>query len=152
MNWMIEVYCDEVKAVADKIVGRHKHLSADLMSHVFCYMTTLPDAKIERIQTQGNIKGYFIRTMYFEFNNPKGNFYKQYRKPQNITPVIDNHDYERDRKIEQVLQQIEQLPSHEYMTLMSVINYRSVNDMQKHTGITRQWITTTLNNIRQKIK
>jgi len=152
MNWMEEVYCNEVKTVADKIVGKHKHLSADLMSHVFCYMTTLPDSKITDIQTKGNIKGYFIRTMYFEFNNPRTTFYKQFRKQYRSAPMTDNHDYAKDRKIEEVLDAIDKLPSHEYMTLMSVINYRSINEMSKATTINYKWIAATLKSVREKIK
>lgn len=148
---MEEVYCSEVKNVADKIVGKHKHLSDDLMSHVLIKFTLLKKEKIESLQQQKKLKSYFIRVMYNEFNHPQNSFFQQFRSRQQKI-VIEQHDYAKDQKIEQMIEAIDKLPSHEYMTLMSVINYRSINDMEKNTGITRQWISATLKSVREKIK
>lgn len=151
MNWMEEVYCNEVRTVADKIVGKHKHLSEDLMSHVLIKFTLLKEEKIESLMQQKKLKSYFIRVMYNEFNHPQNTFFKQYRSRQ-MHIVFEQHDYAKDRKIEEVLKAIDELPSHEYMTLMSVINYKSINEMSRATTINRQWITTTINSVKNKLK
>lgn len=175
---MTAVYCDEIRQVASKIVGNKKHLSEDLMSHVFVYMTTLPAEKIESIQASGagtpveNIKSYFIRAMYYEFNTPHKQFYQQHRlslntphfpehllRPQknhhahsgDIRRSFENHDYAKDALIEKTLAALEELPPHEYLTILSAINYKSLHEMQRSTGISRQWIAMTLKNIREKI-
>lgn len=139
-------------------IAKGTGLADDLYQEMFIILCEMEEEKLKALYHEGYLRPFIYRAMFYQFNSPHKQFYKNHRQQFEAIPegVTHQPELEYDHDIDKALQAIETALAaigwYEETLMKEYIKAGSYRKLEAKTSIPYKSICNTINDTKKKIR